>query len=45
MLIPAKGLDILQAKSIAKMVHRIFAMIDMKPNFATSIFDKSVVGT
>jgi hypothetical protein len=34
MLLPAKGLDVLQAKSIAKMVHLLFAMIDMKPGSA-----------
>jgi hypothetical protein len=44
-LLPAKGLDVLQAKSIAKMVHLLFAMIDMKPDFATSTFDTSVLGT
>ncbi len=27
------------------MVHLLFAMIDMKPNFATSTFDKSILGT
>jgi hypothetical protein len=27
------------------MVHLLFAMIDMKPNFMTSTFDKSVLGT
>jgi hypothetical protein len=44
-LLPAQGLDVLQAKSIAKMVHLLFAMIDMKPDFATSTFDTSVLGT
>jgi hypothetical protein len=43
--LPAGGLDVLQAKSIAKMVHLLFAMIDMKPDFATSTFDTSVLGT
>jgi hypothetical protein len=44
-LLPANGLDVLQAKSIAKMVHLLFSMIDMKPDFATSTFDTSVLGT
>jgi hypothetical protein len=44
-LLPAWGIEVLQAKSIAKMVHLLFAMIDMKPDFATSTFDKSILGT
>jgi hypothetical protein len=28
-----------------KMVHLLFAMIDMKPNFATSTFNRSILGT
>ena len=43
-LLPVRGIEVLQAKSIAKMVHLLFAMIDMKPDFATSTFDKSVLG-
>jgi hypothetical protein len=44
-LLLARGIKVLQAKSIAKMVHLLFAMIAMKPNFATSTFDKSILGT
>ncbi len=44
-LLPTRGIEVLQAKSIAKMVHLLFAMIDMKPDFATSTFDKSILGT
>jgi hypothetical protein len=44
-LLPALGLNVLQAKSIAKMIHLLFAMIDVKPDFVTSTFDKSVLGT
>ncbi len=44
-LIPARGIEVLQAKSIATMVHLLFAMIDMKPDFATSPFDSSILGT
>jgi hypothetical protein len=44
-LLPAKGLNLRQAKSIVKMVHLLFAMIDMKPDFVTSTFDMSVLGT
>jgi hypothetical protein len=44
-LLPARGIEVLQAKSIAKMVHLLFAMIDMKPDFATSTFAKSILGT
>jgi hypothetical protein len=43
-LLPALGLNVLQAKSIAKMIHLLFAMIDIKPDFVTSTFDKSVLG-
>ena len=44
-LLPAQGIQVLQAKSIAKMVHLLFAMIDMKPDFARSTFNKSILGT
>jgi hypothetical protein len=44
-LLLAQGIKVLQAKSIAKMVHLLFAMIGMKPDFATSTFDKSILGT
>ena len=44
-LLPAQGIEVLQAKSIPKMVHLLFAMIDMKPDFATSTFYKSILGT
>jgi hypothetical protein len=44
-LLPARGIKVLQAKSIAKMVHLLFAMIDMKPDFATSTFGKPILGT
>jgi hypothetical protein len=43
-LLPARGIEVLQTKSIAKMVHLLFAMIDMKPDFATSTLDKSILG-
>ena len=44
-LLPTKGLSALQAKSIGAMAHLLFAMIDMKPDFMTSTFDASVLGT
>jgi hypothetical protein len=43
--LPARGIKVLQAKSIVKMVHLLFPMIDTKPDFATSTFDKSILGT
>jgi hypothetical protein len=44
-LIPVQGLIIPQAKSIAKMGHLLFTMINMKPDFATSTFNTLVLGT
>jgi hypothetical protein len=44
-LLPACGIKVFRAKSIAKMIHLLFAMRDMKPDFATSTFDKLILGT
>jgi hypothetical protein len=44
-LLPSQGLSALQAKSIGVMVHLLFTMIDMKPDFITSTFDTSILGT
>jgi hypothetical protein len=44
MLLPAKGITLLQAKNLGNMVVLLFCMIDMQDHFLTSQFNSLVLG-
>jgi hypothetical protein len=41
---PAQGISLLQAKNPGSMAERLFRMIDMRPDFLSSSFDRSILG-
>jgi hypothetical protein len=43
-LLPANGITLLQAKNLGYLIPLLFRMIDMKSDFLTSTFDRSVLG-
>jgi hypothetical protein len=44
LILPAKGIMLLQAKNLGYMIPLLFRMIDMKDDFLTSRFDTSILG-
>jgi hypothetical protein len=42
-VLPAQGISLLQAKNFGSMTELLFHMIDMRPDFLTSPFDRSMI--
>jgi hypothetical protein len=43
-ILPANGITLLQAKNLGSMTELLFRMIDIKSDFLTSAFDRSILG-